>query len=556
MAAFCESARRNGIDPYYWFSPIAKADDLAPLRQVMTPADEKRFAEIKADKDPPKHGYQFGGEPLPGRHDVLLTRILCFHRPEVVAWCRQRIRQMLEACPALAGVAFDYFGYQNYRCCMCPHSLAQFEAFCRVHPDLPRDKALDRFSRDSLVAFTNDLAAFVRQIKPDAKLAIHVYPVFLPEPLYGNRLDVDYCCQTVAWFFKPYWSREKITRYTRVVVNEADRYHSRQQGIPFVGVYVGRVYADKSAARLAEELRVIYETAGTTSLSVCSFNEFVKHAGVREVVASTTAEPKPARALFRESFEDADLAKRGWYDATRFRIAGNACSGKGCIEYEWTDTALKTQGSAGVRRLFEPTTEIYLRFYLKLSQGWGWTRRNYHPHLVHFLTTENSKWHGPAASHLTLYIEPVNGKLRLAAQDIQNKNMPHGLTQGPLRGGYNGKFYDSQEVLFKDDKWHCVEAYFKLNTLDFDRDRPNRDGVVRGWFDGKLVVEQVDAVLRSTDFPEMMFNQFLMAPYFGPGLLPHAQKLWIDELIVGVKRIGPLLATKPMRAAPGLHQGQ
>jgi hypothetical protein len=186
---------------------------------------------------------------------------------------------------------------------------------------------------------------------------------------------------------------------------------------------------------------------------------------------------------------------------------------------------------------------VSIRFYLKLSKGWGWSGRNYHPHLTHFLTTENSKWHGPAASHLTLYIEPVGGKLRLAAQDIQNKDTPHGLTQGPLRGGYNGKFYDSEDVLFDDDKWHCVEAYFKLNTLDLENDRPNRDGIVRGWFDGKLVVEHTDVVLRSTDFPKMKFNQFLMAPYFGPGLLPHAQKLWIDELTVGTKRIGPLEAS-------------
>ena len=185
-----------------------------------------------------------------------------------------------------------------------------------------------------------------------------------------------------------------------------------------------------------------------------------------------------------------------------------------------------------------------IRFYLKLSKGWGWSGQNFHPHLMHFLTTENSKWHGPAASHLTLCIEPVGGRLRLAAQDIQNKDAPHGLTQGPLRGGYNGKFYDSQEVLFNDDQWHCVEAYFRLNTLDLQNDRPNRDGIVRGWFDGKLVVEHTDVVLRSTDFPKMKFNQFLMAPYFGPGLLPHAQKLWIDELAVGTKRIGPLESSR------------
>jgi hypothetical protein len=154
------------------------------------------------------------------------------------------------------------------------------------------------------------------------------------------------------------------------------------------------------------------------------------------------------------------------------------------------------------------------------------------------MTTENDKFRGPAASHLTVYVEPQNGKLRLAAQDIQNKDAPHGLTQGPLRGGFNGKFYDSKEVLFNDDAWHCVEAMFQLNSLDLKADKPNADGIVRGWFDGKLVIDRTDVVLRSTDFPKMKFNQFLLMPYFGPGLLPHEQTLWIDELAVGTKRVG------------------
>ena len=163
---------------------------------------------------------------------------------------------------------------------------------------------------------------------------------------------------------------------------------------------------------------------------------------------------------------------------------------------------------------------------------------------MHFMTTQNHKYHGPAGSHLTVYIEPQNGKLRLAAQDIQNKDQPHGLTQGPLKGGYNGRFYDSQEVLFKDDAWHCVEAMFQLNSLDLKADKPNADGIVRGWFDGKLVIDKTDVVLRTTDFPRMKFNQFLLTPYFGPGLLPHAQTLWLDELAVGTKRLGPLPPSK------------
>ena len=250
--------------------------------------------------------------------------------------------------------------------------------------------------------------------------------------------------------------------------------------------------------------------------------------------------------FFSESFDDPNLAGRGWYDGNKFKISEkDACAGQGCIEYRWKKNSTSPVTSAGIRRLIEPTEVVYLRFYIKLSDGWGWSGRSYHPHMMHFLTTENSKYHGPAASHLTLYIEPVNGKLRLAATDIQNKDAPHGLTQGPLRGGYNGKFYDSEEVLFDDAKWHCVEAMFKLNSLDMKNDKPNSDGRLRGWFDGKLVIEHNDVVFRSTDFPEMKFNQFLLTPYFGPGLLPHEQTLWIDELAVGNQRIGRLGKARP-----------
>ena len=87
-------------------------------------------------------------------------------------------------------------------------------------------------------------------------------------------------------------------------------------------------------------------------------------------------------------------------------------------------------------------------------------------------------------------------------------------------------------------------AYLHFNrgkrniSLDLKKDRPNTNGIVRGWFDGKLVIDRTNVVLRSTDFPKMKFNQFLLTPYFGPGLLPHTQTLWIDELAVGTKRLG------------------
>jgi hypothetical protein len=252
-------------------------------------------------------------------------------------------------------------------------------------------------------------------------------------------------------------------------------------------------------------------------------------------------EPKPSTVLFSESFDDADLLKRDWYDGSSFKIESEgAFAGKGCIEYSWKEKASNPHTSSGARHPLKATDQLFLRYYLKLSRNWKWSGKPYHPHLTHFLTSENGKWHGPARSHLTLYVEPVNGKLRLGATDMENEAMPHGLTQGPLKGGYNGKLYDSKETVFNDEKWHCIEAQFKLNTLDVTNDKPNADGIIRGWFDGKLVVEHTDIVFRTTDFPEMQWNQFLLTPYFGPGLLPHAQTLWIDELVVSTERIGPI----------------
>ena len=260
------------------------------------------------------------------------------------------------------------------------------------------------------------------------------------------------------------------------------------------------------------------------------------------VVAAAAEPAKPsASCFFSESFEDARLLQRGWYDGDQFTIAAKeAHTGAGCIEFRWEDRGTTPANSVGMRRVFEPTDTVHLRFHMKLSKGWGWTGRGYHPHLIQFMTTENGAYHGPAGSHLTVYVEPWDGRLRLAAQDIQNKDQPHGLTQGPLRGGFNGQMFDSTEALFTDDQWHCVEAMFQLNSLDLKADKPNPDGIVRACFDGKLVVDRTNVVLRSTDVPQLKFNQFLLKPYFGPGLLPHAQTLWIGELAVGPTRLAPI----------------
>ena len=246
--------------------------------------------------------------------------------------------------------------------------------------------------------------------------------------------------------------------------------------------------------------------------------------------------------MFSEGFDDANLLKRGWYDGDRFAISDtNPYAGKGCIEYHWKAGGTTPASSSGMRRLFEPTDTVYLRCYIKLSKGWGWTGRAYHPHLMHFMTTENGKYHGPAASHLTVYIEPLERQAAAGGPGHSEQGRAARPDPGPAQGRLQRQDLRQQgRALHATTSGTASRPCSSSTRLDLKADKPNADGIVRGWFDGKLVIDRTDVVLRSTDFPKMKFNQFLLTPYFGPGLLPHAQTLWIDELAVGTERIGPI----------------
>ena len=258
----------------------------------------------------------------------------------------------------------------------------------------------------------------------------------------------------------------------------------------------------------------------------------------QEPPAQEPPPPKPPQPFWSDSFEDADLHGRGWYDGREWHLSDIAREGEHSLEFSWLAGTMNSQTHGG-RRPVPETEQVYVRFCLRLSDNWRWSPRPYHPHLAHFMTTEDTKWQGPAFSRLTLYIEPVGGRLRLATQDRANQTAPHGLTQGPLRGGYNGQEFDSEEVLFEPGRWYLVEALFRLNTVDEAAGTWASDGLVQGWVDGELVIDRDDVIFRSVDYPTMKFNQFLLTPYFGEGLLPHPQTLWIDNLLVAGERIEP-----------------
>ena len=267
------------------------------------------------------------------------------------------------------------------------------------------------------------------------------------------------------------------------------------------------------------------------------------------------------KVLFEENFEDTNWASRGWYDGPQMEITSQEHipgSGHSCV-WHWKKAKDVGVAGRGGRVLFKPVEEVTLSFYIKHSADWTWTGVNWHPHEFHFLTNADSAFVGPAFTHLTFYIEVVNGRPRLGIQDGANVDQARvgqnlvGVTEkravaggngdtDRYKGGYykngavywNGKDWDTDSVYFSDEPgpyykgdWHQVKAHFKLNSI-VDGKGIN-DGVLQYWYDGRLLMDYRDVVFRTGQHPDMKINQFLMAPYFGPGV-PHEQSIWIDDL--------------------------
>ena len=275
----------------------------------------------------------------------------------------------------------------------------------------------------------------------------------------------------------------------------------------------------------------------------------------------------PRNVLFEELFEDANWAARGWYDSPGMQITPDehvSGSGHSCA-WDWQKAGDIGIEGRGARVRFAPVTNVTLSFHIKHSGNWAWTGVNWHPHEFHFVTDVDPEYIGPAHTYLTLYVEAVNGRPRVAIQDGMNidearvgQNLVgltekravaggngdsdgHGEGDCYQAGGHhaNGKYWEPSEGYFTDDRgprykgdWHHVRVKFQLNTI---RDGVGqKDGIIQYWYDGKLVMDYHDIVFRTGQHTTMKINQFLMAPYYGPGV-PHEQTIWIDDLQISTE---------------------
>lgn len=282
-----EAGARHQIGIYSCITPMTglarRWTEVHPDRpvpwQVMTAEQEAALSFISAGRNRYLIPWQWGGEPVL-TNEVLINRIICFSSLEA----RELFLPVIDAIvgvPGIEGLAFDGFGYQNYHRCHCERCEGLLTAYRGAHPEMTAGEAEVAFFRDLLVDYVNFLAEYARSRRANIKTAIHVWPVFAPDPLYGNRLDVDYCGQTAAWY--TLWPVEKIARYSRIIVEEAQRYHDRSQGVGMIGYYdrPGE-FPLKDAARVDLELRTMIET-GVRHVQVCSSVDVVRNPEIAAV---------------------------------------------------------------------------------------------------------------------------------------------------------------------------------------------------------------------------------------------------------------------------------
>jgi len=294
--------------------------------------------------------------------------------------------------------------------------------------------------------------------------------------------------------------------------------------------------------------------------------------------------------LFTEDFENTNLAAKGWYDDTNqaFSTVEHIPGSSRSLEFRWLQGATNPQGGGGtqggaIRRLFTPTTTLYVSYWVKYSSNYVGSGRTYHPHEFYVLTNADPAFSGLSFNTLDFYIQQVfgsnGGVPQLEIQDgkmvdttkigvnligvIENRAVAGcngagntgGVTVNGVFGGsdcysvgggtyWNSYEWNSPTVRFTPNTWQHVEVYAQLNSIVGGIGLTN--GVLKYWLDGALIIDQSSVIFRTGANPNLAFNQFVMSPYIGDGS-PVDQRFWIDNLTLATSRATGLAPPQNLR---------
>lgn len=272
--------------------------------------------------------------------------------------------------------------------------------------------------------------------------------------------------------------------------------------------------------------------------------------------------PRPARdrspsakILLQEDFEDANLSGRGWFDsgARNALLVTDVARGR-VLQYSYNAGA-STPTTGALRKQFPESDDVTVSYYIKYQPGWQWTGLGYGPHEIYLLSNQDSPWIGPAATHLTTYLESIDGKQAVVFQDALNIDQaridsrpvsaterrglfgcngssdshPEGVCWGSDGAKINGKTWKSSKPAITTGVWHGVKVHLKMNSIV--NGVGVADGVIQYWLDGVPQMNHRNVMIRTGANPNLKWSTLMIGPYFHNGA-KQEQKFWIDDLRV------------------------
>ena len=243
----------------------------------------------------------------------------------------------------------------------------------------------------------------------------------------------------------------------------------------------------------------------------------------------------------------------------------------GALQVHFTLGAKDPGWGGAARHAFQPTSTLYISYWVKYSDNWLGSALPDHPHELYVLSNQDGQYAPLADDWLTTYVETNflggAGTPRVSVQDnlAINRNMGtvpvdligvteqrsvsgcNGVIEANLfsecygSGTYNDKQFNrgglptfqAQPGPGYKGNWNHVEVYLRMNSVVSGVGRA--DGVIQYWFNGALAIDRHDVMFRTGARASLAFAQLAIGPYIGIGS-PVDQTMWVDSLVVATGR--------------------
>lgn len=254
-----EGGHERGLDVFDIVTPTpddAFREAHGGALQRMLPAEE-RAADALATETPENYWDLTHRSFRPFRRGDWV----CSRHPAARAFLEDRVEDALAVAD---GIALDGFGFRNQYACFCDRCRERRRDAMEASDD-PEPAVLARDSAETLLDVHAHLYEHAKTVDGNATITNHVWPPFRPNPRVGDRYRLDFCSQTIAWFYPPHPSLARVEFEARRL---RERETDANTAVPFVGLYADP-YKRRSAERVRRELEIALE-AGDGHVVFCT----------------------------------------------------------------------------------------------------------------------------------------------------------------------------------------------------------------------------------------------------------------------------------------------